>query len=70
LRANRRIIFSPIVGKILRQSPEKFLAICRKNLVSFVSMGYTKDHIDVKMVSILSPSAASKISATPLGSPQ
>ena len=61
LCTNRRIIFSPIVGKILRQSSEKFLANRRKNLVSFVSMGYTKDHIGVKMVSALSPSAASKI---------
>ena len=42
---NRRIIFSPIVGKISRHSSEKFFAIRRKNLVLFVSMGYTKGSI-------------------------
>ena len=52
---------APIVGLFFRQSPEKFFANRRKNLVLFVSMGYTKDHIGVKMVSALSPSAASKI---------
>ena len=59
--ANRRKNFSPFVGEILRYSSEEFFAIRRKNLVSFVSMGYTKDRIGVKMVSALSPSAASKI---------
>ena len=54
-------VYAPIVGKILRQSSEKFFAIRRKNLVSFVSRGYTKERIGVKMVSALSPSAASKI---------
>ena len=68
--AIRRKNFSPFVGKILRHSSEKFLANRRKNLVSFVSMGYTKDRIGVKMVSILSPSAASKISAAPPGAPR
>ena len=51
----------PIVGLFFRQSSEKFFAIRRKNLVSFVSMGYTKERIGVKMVSAFSPSAASKI---------